>query len=81
MIEARSRMSLLRLNKAASDVATRRVTKVFTIAARSSSSKYIDDWYCSIVKPAKFYDDNAAPGLKRKNYFYTIDLQGRVFLG
>ena len=74
-------MSLLRLKRTAGDVAIRMDTKVFTSAARSSSSKYIDDWYYSIVKPPKFYEDNAPPGLKRKNYFYTIDLQGRVFLG
>ena len=59
--------------------------RVFSRAFASTSQKrvtnYIDDWQASIVRPAEFYEANSAPGLKRKNYFYNIDLQGRVFLG
>lgn len=50
-------------------------------ANESSGQSYIEEWQASIIKPAEFYESNSAPGLKRKNYFYNIDLQGRVFLG
>mmetsp|Transcript_4677 Transcript_4677/g.7112 ORF Transcript_4677/g.7112 Transcript_4677/m.7112 type:complete len:394 (-) Transcript_4677:147-1328(-) len=43
-------------------------------------TSYVDEWFESIVKPTKFYEDCAAPGQKRKLYFYNVDLQGRVFL-
>jgi hypothetical protein len=74
-------MTLLRLSKASADVVVRMGIRVFSKTARNGSKNYIDEWYRSIVKPKKFYEANAAPGLKRKKYFYTIDLQGRVFLG
>lgn len=45
-----------------------------------SQQKYIDDWFVNIRKPLSFYEEHAAVGLKRKSYFYSIDLQGRVFL-
>jgi hypothetical protein len=47
----------------------------------SINRNYIDEWQRSILKSPEFYEENAAPGLKRKNYFYNIDLQGRIFLG
>jgi hypothetical protein len=47
----------------------------------STVINYIDEWQRSILKSPEFYEENAAPGLKRKNYFYNIDLQGRIFLG
>jgi len=43
-------------------------------------SNYIDEWHAATVKPSSFYAEQAATGLKRKCYFYSIDLQGRVFL-
>jgi hypothetical protein len=49
--------------------------------ASINRSNYIDEWQRSILKSPEFYEENAAPGLKRKNYFYNIDLQGRIFLG
>lgn len=47
---------------------------------RPKQMSYIDEWHATTVKPARFYDLQSAPGLKRKNYFYSVDLQGRVFL-
>lgn len=45
----------------------------------SSRSNYIEKWHEATVKPSSFYTDQAA-GRNRKCYFYSIDLQGRVFL-
>mmetsp|Transcript_5319 Transcript_5319/g.9230 ORF Transcript_5319/g.9230 Transcript_5319/m.9230 type:complete len:273 (-) Transcript_5319:84-902(-) len=43
-----------------------------------SSEKYIEQWQQQTVKPASFYEEHAN-GQPRK-YFYSIDLQGRIFL-
>lgn len=45
------------------------------------SRSYIDEWHASTVKHASFYEEQAAPGVRKKKYFYSVDLQGRVFLG
>eukprot|EP00978_Attheya_sp_CCMP212_P037492 scaffold177261_cov53-Attheya_sp.AAC.2 len=42
---------------------------------------YIEEWQASIVKPVTFYEAHCAPGVRNKKYFYSVDLQGRVFLG
>lgn len=59
------------LQRASSDSATRSGTQTYS---------YIDEWQATTVRPALFYDSQAAPGLKQKNYFYAVDLQGRLFL-
>mmetsp|Transcript_11964 Transcript_11964/g.21738 ORF Transcript_11964/g.21738 Transcript_11964/m.21738 type:complete len:112 (-) Transcript_11964:870-1205(-) len=45
------------------------------------AQNYIEEWQASIVKPATFYEVHCAPGVRNKKYFYSVDLQGRVFLG
>mmetsp|Transcript_16470 Transcript_16470/g.47348 ORF Transcript_16470/g.47348 Transcript_16470/m.47348 type:complete len:316 (+) Transcript_16470:94-1041(+) len=61
-----------------------KVGQRFVISQRSFSddrhSNYIDDWHAATMKPMQFYESQSAPGRKQKNYFYSIDLQGRVFL-
>ena len=44
--------------------------------ARACNSRYIEQWQASCVKDEAFYESNAA----ERNYFYSIDLQGRLFL-
>jgi len=41
---------------------------------------YIEKWHESTVKPSQFYEQHAKAGKRQKNYFYSVDLQGRVFL-
>mmetsp|Transcript_14608 Transcript_14608/g.20877 ORF Transcript_14608/g.20877 Transcript_14608/m.20877 type:complete len:287 (-) Transcript_14608:1872-2732(-) len=50
------------------------------IATDTNRSITIDKWQATTVKPASFYADHSAIGRRRKCYFYSIDLQGRVFL-
>lgn len=72
-------MALRKLNQPPSCHVCRLVTyRLFS--SRNGTNSYIDEWQASIVKPLEFYEANAAHP-KRKNYFYNIDLQGRVFLG
>jgi hypothetical protein len=47
----------------------------------NATQSYIEEWQASIVKPLTFYEAHCAPGVRKKKYFYSIDLQGRVFLG
>jgi len=47
-------------------------------AATTTEADYIDTWQASTVKPNSFYEEHAVD--KPKKYFYSIDLQGRVFL-
>ena len=47
--------------------------------APPAPAKYIDQWHASTVKPQSFYDEFAARE-KQKCYFYSVDLQGRLFL-
>lgn len=42
-------------------------------------AKYIDQWFADTVKSQSFYDSFAARE-KQKCYFYSVDLQGRLFL-
>lgn len=42
-------------------------------------AKYIDQWFADTVKSQSWYDEFAARE-KQKCYFYSIDLQGRLFL-
>lgn len=43
-----------------------------------STNEYIEKWQAATVKPNAFYEEHATD--KPKKYFYSIDLQGRVFL-
>lgn len=45
----------------------------------ASSSDYIEQWQASTVKSNSFYEKHAIDHANKK-YFYSIDLQGRVFL-
>lgn len=57
----------------------------FSVSSDAPSSpapakyRYIERWHASTVKPQSFYDDFAARE-KQKCYFYSVDLQGRLFL-
>jgi hypothetical protein len=51
-----------------------------SLAVQPQQTTYIDEWFSSTRKPQKFYDNLAASDVKNKKYFYSIDLQGRVFL-
>ena len=42
-------------------------------------AKYIDRWFADTMKPQSFYDEFSERE-KQKCYFYSIDLQGRLFL-
>jgi hypothetical protein len=57
--------------------------------AHGQQSRYMDEWFASIVKPKSFYElhsstDTLRQGNKTDNsircYFYNVDLQGRLFL-
>lgn len=52
---------------------------VLTDADSPAPVKYIDRWHASTVKPQSFYDEFSARE-KQKCYFYSVDLQGRLFL-
>lgn len=45
----------------------------------SESERYIDEWHRETVKPLEFYERFASSS-KRKCFFYSVDLQGRLFL-
>lgn len=47
-------------------------------SGRAGEQTYIDQWFCSIVKPDDFYENHSASSPRR--YFYNVDLQGRLFL-
>jgi hypothetical protein len=42
----------------------------------SSEDAYLESWQQKQIKPSAFYEEEA---LKR-HYFYTVDLQGRLYL-
>lgn len=42
-------------------------------------AKYIDRWFADTIKPQSFYDEFSKRE-KQKCYFYSVDLQGRLFL-
>ena len=45
-------------------------------------STTVEDWYHQTIKDAEFYEKHASlvDGKSSRCYFYTIDLQGRLFL-
>ena len=45
-------------------------------AAPPSESAYLERWQQSKIKPPDFYEQWA----EKRHYFYTVDLQGRLFL-
>ena len=38
--------------------------------------EYIDEWQITQIKPEDFYEENS----KKRNYFYWVDLHGRLYL-
>ena len=58
--------------------------KHFTVLVRNDNyipdialDDYIEDWQRAQIKPIEFYEREAK---RNRHYFYTIDLQGRLFL-
>ena len=47
--------------------------------AATKSNRYIDNWHAQTIKPESFYEAFASRE-KCKCYFYSVDLQGRLFL-
>ena len=57
-------------------------TRCRSLPSRTDSRRYsyIEEWQAATVKSSRFYEEQSAPDKKRKCYFYSIDLQGRLFL-
>mmetsp|Transcript_19857 Transcript_19857/g.44252 ORF Transcript_19857/g.44252 Transcript_19857/m.44252 type:complete len:277 (-) Transcript_19857:1278-2108(-) len=48
-------------------------------ASDNKTERYIDKWHAQTVKSESFYEEFTSRR-KRKCYFYSVDLQGRLFL-
>lgn len=53
-------------------------SRITTRFFSSETTEYIEKWHASVVKSKSFYEHHSTD--KPKKYFYSIDLQGRVFL-
>jgi hypothetical protein len=46
-----------------------------------SATHYIDEWFAETIKPKSFYQKHSkATSSNNRCYFYSVDLQGRLFL-
>lgn len=56
-------------------------TSSYRSTSNTSTNKSIEEWYGTTVKSESFYAEQAtAAGMRRKCYFYSIDLKGRIYL-